>query len=132
MADTTATLSNYRQAPRKVSLVAGLIRNQPAAHALVLLEHLPKRASEPMAKLVRSAISNARQQGLNADDLVISRIEVGKGIVFKRMMPRARGRGAPIHKKTSNVRLTLTERPRKAKKAAVKKVKAAKPALADA
>lgn len=63
-------------------------------------------------------MSNARAKGMKQDDLVISRVEVGKGIVFKRMMPRARGRGAPIHKKTSNVRLTLSERPRKAKKAA--------------
>ena len=47
-----------------------------------------------------------------AEVLVVSRIEVGKGIVFKRMMPRARGRGAPIHKKTSNITLVLSEKAR--------------------
>ena len=128
MAETSATLSNYRQAPRKVGLIAGLIRNKPAAHALLELSHLPKRASEPMAKLIRSAISNARAKGMNADELVVSRIEVGKGIVFRRIMPRARGKGAMIRKKTTNITLTLAERPRKAKKASKRTAKAEAPA----
>lgn len=111
----TANLSNYRQAPRKVGLVAGLIRGKRLDQALIALETLPKRASLPMAKLVRSAVSNARAKGMNTDVLVISRIEVGKGIVFRRIMPRARGRGATIRHKTSNIRLVLSERPRQGK-----------------
>ncbi len=117
MAETTATLSNYRQAPRKVGLVAGLIRGKRVDSALIALELLPKRASLPVAKLVRSAVANARAKGLNTDELVISRVEVGKGIVFRRIMPRARGKGALIRHKTSNITLTLAERPRKAKPA---------------
>ena len=120
MAETTATLSNYRQAPRKVGLVAGLMRGKRVEQALIALEMLPKRAALPMAKLVRSAISNARAKGMNPDELVISRIEVGKGIVFRRIMPRARGRGAVIRHKTSNVRLTLAERKGKSKSQASK------------
>lgn len=115
MAETTATLSNYRQAPRKVGLLAGLIRGKRVEQALTALEVLPKRASLPMAKLLRSAVSNARAKGMKTDELVISRIEVGKGIVFRRIMPRARGKGAMIRHKTTNITLTLVERKGKSK-----------------
>lgn len=115
MNEATAKLSNYRQAPRKVALVADLIRGKRAEDALIALQMLSKRASDPMAKLVRSAIANARSKGLATDSLVISRIEVGKGLVIKRTMPRARGRGAPIRKKMSHITLTLTERQRSTK-----------------
>lgn len=104
MASATAKLSNYRQAPRKVRLVADLVRGKSAARALMLLETLPKRASLPMQKLIRSAVSNAKAP---AGDLYITKIEVNGGLVFKRMMPRARGRGAQILKRTSHVTLEL-------------------------
>lgn len=115
MANTKAKLSNYRQSPRKVRLVADLVRGKRAETALGLLSHLPKRAAEPMAKLIRSALSNARGKGLSANELVISRIEVGQGIVFKRFMPRARGKASPIRKKTSHITLELSPIPAKAK-----------------
>jgi large subunit ribosomal protein L22 len=113
MANATAKLSNYRQAPRKVRLLADLVRGKSAARALMLLETLPKRASAPMAKLIRSAVANAN--GASAADLYISKIAVNGGIVFKRMMPRARGRGAQILKRTSHVTIELS--PAGAKKA---------------
>lgn len=115
MATATAQLSNYRQAPRKVRLVADLVRGKTAQHALNLLANLPKRASDPMAKLIKSAVANAK---VPANELYISKIEVGGGVVFRRMMPRARGRGAPIKKRTSHIKLALETRP--AKKAAAK------------
>ena len=108
MATTSAKLSNYRQSPRKVRLIADLVRGKKAQVALALLTHLPKRGSEPMAKLIRSALANARSKGVSAQDLVISRIEVGQGIVFKRFMPRARGKASPIRKKTSHITLELS------------------------
>ncbi|HYF12747.1 MAG TPA: 50S ribosomal protein L22 [Candidatus Paceibacterota bacterium] len=108
MADATATLSNYRQAPRKVRLVADLIRGKDAAHALALLSTLPKRASEPMAKLLRSALANSKTT--QPENLIVSKIEVNGGIVFKRQMPRARGRASLIRKKTSHITLALKER----------------------
>jgi large subunit ribosomal protein L22 len=120
MATAKAQLSNYRQAPRKVRLVADLVRGKSAARALMLLDTLPKRASVPMAKLIRSAVANA--QGASASDLYISKIAVDGGIVFKRMMPRARGRGAQILKRTSHVVVELeTSAPKKAKAPKVKK-----------
>lgn len=119
MANATASLKNYRQAPRKVRLVADLVRGKRAEHALALLSMLPKRASDPMAKLIKSAVANAQHMngGSAVDNLVISKIEVNGGIVFKRSMPRARGRASAIRKKTSTVTLTLVGVEKKAKAA---------------
>ncbi|OGC81227.1 50S ribosomal protein L22 [Candidatus Adlerbacteria bacterium RIFCSPLOWO2_01_FULL_51_16] len=115
MANASAKLSNYRQSPRKVRLVADLVRGKRTDVALALLTHLPKRAAEPMAKLIRSALANARSKHVSSNELVISRIEVGQGIVFKRFMPRARGKASPIRKKTSHITLELSQ-PAPAKK----------------
>ena len=108
MTASTATLSNYRQAPRKVRLIADLVRGKSVQHALALLTMLPKRGSEPMAKLIKSAASNAKD--VSAADLYISKIEVNGGMVFKRMMPRARGKGAQILKPTSHITLSLARK----------------------
>ncbi len=105
MAIATAQLKNYRQAPRKVRLVADLVRGKSAERALSLLAMLPKRASLPMQKLIQSAVANAKD--VSAAELYISKIEVNGGIVFKRHMPRARGRAAEILKRTSHVSVSL-------------------------
>lgn len=110
MTAATAKLSNYRQAPRKVRLVADLVRGKSAERALALLSVLPKRAGDPLAKLIKSAVSNA---GVPASDLYISAIAVNGGMVFKRMMPRARGKGAPIRKKTSHITLSVSKKVQK-------------------
>ncbi len=115
MATATASLQNYRQSPRKVRLVADLVRGKTAEHALALLSALPKRAAEPMAKLIQSAVANAGIEG-GARNLVISTIEVNSGVVFRRSMPRARGRASAIRKKSSKI--TLTVGPKAPKKAA--------------
>jgi large subunit ribosomal protein L22 len=106
MASSTAHLKNYRQSPRKVRLVADLVRGKNVEHALALLSTLPKRASEPMEKLLRSAVSNA---GVTAGELYVDKIEVNGGIIFRRMMPRARGRGAMVKKKSSHITIALRD-----------------------
>lgn len=118
MTASTAKLSNYRQAPRKVRLLADLVRGKSAEHALALLANVPKRASEPMSKLIKSAIANATsKEGVSANDLYISKVEVNGGIVFKRHMPRARGRASQILKRTSHITLALSKKaPKKAAK----------------
>jgi large subunit ribosomal protein L22 len=116
MTAATAKLSNYRQAPRKVRLIADLVRGKSAPHALALLSHLPKRGSEPMSKLIKSAIANAKD--VPAADLYIQKIEVNGGIVFKRSMPRARGRASQILKRTSHITLSLAKKTPKKEKAA--------------
>lgn len=103
-----ATLSNYRQSPRKVRLVADVVRGKKADQALISLDFITKRTAEPMKKLILSALANAKNV-LNADkeDLYIKEIRVDEGAILKRIMPRARGRAGRINKRTSHVMLTL-------------------------
>ena len=107
-----AFLKNYRQSPRKVRLVAELIKGKRVAEALLLLDTLPKRASLPLKKLVDSAVSNASSNNslIAPKDLFVENITVNKGIVLKRIMPRARGSASRINKRTSHVFITLTEK----------------------
>ncbi len=135
----TATLKNYRQAPRKVRLIAGLIKGREAKEALTILRFTPKRASLPIVKLLESALSNVRNAGASdKDSFRIANMTVDKGVVMKRSMPRARGRAFPIKKRTSHVTITIErmETAPKAKKAvketktAVKKTVAVKKAPA--
>ncbi len=102
-----ASLYNYRQAPRKVRLVTDLIRGKDVVRAAAELQHLPKRASGPIAKLLASAVANAGQNNNVTDNLYIKTIRVDKGIILKRSMPRAMGRAFPIHKHSSHVMLEL-------------------------
>jgi large subunit ribosomal protein L22 len=102
-----ASLSDYRQSPRKVRLVVDLVRGKNVRDALTSLTFLDKRAALPIKKLIESAFANAKSQGADQESLVISKIEVNKGIVLKRMMPRARGSAARIKKRSSHVTLTL-------------------------
>ncbi len=118
-----AFLKNYRQSPRKVALVAELIKGKRVAEALIILDNLPKRASLPINKLLVSAISNAKNLGINEENLVVENVTVNKGIVLKRIMPRARGSASRINKRTSHVEITLSEKNSTKK---VKKVKTEK------
>ena len=113
----SAQLNNYRQSPRKVRLVTDMIRGKSVVNALIALEALPKRASLPISKLVRSALANAKAKGTAPEMLYVSHITVDKGIVMKRSMPRARGSASRINKRTSKVTLSLAEKkPKVAKK----------------
>lgn len=106
-----AFLKNYRQSPRKVRLVASLIRGKSVTDAENELNFLVKRAAEPFQKLMASAVANAKQNhGIDKDNLIVSEVTVDKGIVMKRMMPRAMGRGARINKRTSHLYIVLAER----------------------
>jgi large subunit ribosomal protein L22 len=120
-----AFLKNYRQSPRKVRLVADLIKSKRVADALLILDTLPKRASGPVETLLKSAIANAKQAGVEADNLYIENVTVNKGIVMKRSMPRARGSASRINKRTSHVMLTLIEKSVEKKEKIAKNTKAA-------
>ncbi len=102
-----ALLKNYRQAPRKVRLVVDAIRGKNIDRALLILSHMDKRAALPIQKLVKAAVRNAKEQGVEKEGLTIKRISVDKGHVFKKFMPRARGRATPIRKRTSHITLEL-------------------------
>jgi large subunit ribosomal protein L22 len=118
------------QAPRKVGLVAGLVRGRTVADALVILEHVPKRASLPVIKTIVSAKANAvNTHGLDGKTLVISTISVTVGTRLKRFKPASRGRALPYQKKSSNILVEVagSEKPKKvAAKPAVKPAKESK------
>jgi len=105
-----AFLKNYRQSPRKVRLVAELIKSKRVADAILILDTLPKRASGPVKTLLASAIANAKNAGVAIEGLYVENVTVNKGIVMKRSMPRARGSASRINKRTSHVMLTLVEK----------------------
>jgi len=116
-----AFLKNYRQSPRKVRLVADLIKSKRVAEAILILDTLPKRASGPIQGLLASAIANAKLAGINIDNLFIENITVNKGIIMKRSMPRARGSASRINKRTSHVMLSLIEKGTEKKEKEIKK-----------
>jgi large subunit ribosomal protein L22 len=102
-----STLDNHNQSPRKVRLVADLVKGKKVPAALVALDFLPKRAAEPMKKLIASAAANAKNQGQNPDELVVKGIIVESAGMMKRYMPRAFGRASVIRRKKSRVKVTL-------------------------
>ena len=116
-----AFLKNYRQSPRKVRLVAGLVKGKDVAEAIAELDFLAKRAGLPIKKLLLSAVANAKNMGKDLENLFIKELRVDKGITMKRMMPRAMGTGHRINKRTSHLNLLLGEKVAKIKKS--KKVK---------
>jgi len=106
-----AFLKNYRQSPRKVRAVAGLIRGKNVDQALAELSFLAKRASDPMKKLLLSAVANAQANfNVSKENLIVKELRVDKGIVMKRMMPAAMGTGHRINKRTSHIMIVLGEK----------------------
>lgn len=131
MAEEVFTVRAYAkgvdQTPRKVSLVAALVRNRTVADALVILEHVPKRAALPVKKVIESAKANAmNNHGLDAKSLVITTLSVTTGPRLRRFKPASRGRALPFEKKTSHILVVVsgTEKPKK-KPAAAKTSEAA-------
>ena len=125
-----AFLKNYRQSPRKVRLVATLLKGKKVDEAIAELDFLAKSAGLPIKKLLLSAVANAKQMGIEKENLFIKELRVDKGIVMKRMMPAAMGTGHRINKRTSHLSLLLAEKVIPVKKSKAIKVK--KPASAKA
>lgn len=107
----TAELNNLRIAPRKVRLVTDLVRGLDVSLAAQQLENTVKGASEPVRKLLASAVANGENNfGLDKDNLYIFDIAVGAGPMLKRWMPKAYGRAGQILKRTSKIKIVLEER----------------------
>lgn len=108
--------------PRKCRKVTDLVRGKDANQAEVQLKYLSKRSSDPILRLLNSAIASAEHNhNLDKDNLFISEIYVDEGPTLKRWMPRAFGRTYPIMKRTSHITLILDEKVKgKKKKTAVK------------
>ncbi len=97
------------QAPRKVALVASLVRRRTVADALVILAHTPKRSALPVIKAIESAKANAvNTHGLDGKTLIISTLSVTAGARLKRFKPASRGRALPFQKKSANILVEVT------------------------
>jgi len=118
----TAKLRRLRISPRKVRMVADLVRRKPAAQAINILKFAPKKAVGPVAKLLNSAIANAKGNDMKESELFIKKITVDEGPKLKRWRARAMGRANTILKRTSHITIVLGEmkdqkpKPSKAKK----------------
>ena len=111
MTEVKAKLNYLRIAPRKVRLVADLIRGQEAKKALTILQFTNKKAAKHLTKLIKSAIANAVNNfQLQEENLYIAKLLVNEGPKLKRWRPRARGRAYEIQKKTSHITLILKEK----------------------
>ncbi|MFZ3054437.1 MAG: 50S ribosomal protein L22 [Minisyncoccales bacterium] len=101
-------LKHLHIAPRKARLVADLVRGKKAEEAQTILSFAVKKASDPILKLLNSALANAKStKNVPASDLFISKITIDEGPAGKRVLPKSRGRGEIIKKKTSHVTLVL-------------------------
>jgi len=108
--EARAYLRGVRIAPRKVQIVLDLIRNKPTDIALATLKNTPKAASEPIMKLLNSAIANAENNhNMDKNHLFVSECFATQGMTMKRIRPRAQGRAFRINKKSSNITLVVKE-----------------------
>ena len=110
-----ATLSNYRQSPRKVRLVANTIRGKSIEQARNLLTFQTQKSSPDVLKLLNSAVANAHQKGFEEATLFVQKIAVDKGLVMRRFKPMARGRAASFRRTMSILTLELGTRVSKTK-----------------
>ncbi|MEK7126354.1 MAG: 50S ribosomal protein L22 [Patescibacteria group bacterium] len=102
-----ATLKSHNQPPRKVRLVTELVKGKKIPAALAILQFLPKRASEQVAKLIRSAAASAKEKGENPDNMIVKSIIVESAGMLKKYMPRAMGRATLIRRRKSRMIVTL-------------------------
>ena len=113
MATAKATLSNFRQAPRKMRMVADAVRGKKVADALVSLEFMAKKASLPIRTLISSAVANAKELDIPTENLVVKTIKVDSGKIMYRRRPAAHGSAHPIRKRTSAIFIELGDAPSK-------------------
>ncbi|MFB2554676.1 50S ribosomal protein L22 [Herbiconiux liangxiaofengii] len=113
MVESIARVRHIRVTPMKARRVVNLIRGRQAVEALAILKFAPQGASEPVYKLVASAIANARVKAdaansyLDEQDLVVAKAFVDEGTTLKRFQPRAQGRAFRINKRTSHITIVL-------------------------
>lgn len=122
-----AIAKGVRMSPRKVGVVAALVRGRTVADALTILEHVPRRSALDVLKTVKSAAANAdHNHNYKPDTLRIVEISVTPGPRLKRFRPAAHGRALPFQRKTSHIRVVVDgeiRAPKKPAKAAEKEAK---------
>ena len=106
-----ASLRNVRISPKKVNLVAELVRTADLDQALATLEFTPKKAAQILYKVVASAKANAEtNNNAKSEDLFIKEIKISKGMTIKRFIPISRGRAHPINKFCSHIHVILADK----------------------
>lgn len=117
-----AIAKGVRMSPRKVGVVASLVRGRSVEDAIVILSHAPRRAALPIKKVIESAKANAdHNHNLKPDTLQIVSIQVSPGPRFKRYRPAAHGRALPFQRRTSHIHVVVDGEARAPKKPAAKK-----------
>ncbi|GIW42868.1 MAG: 50S ribosomal protein L22 [Candidatus Binatia bacterium] len=111
--EARSVVKYLRISPRKLRLVADLVRGVPVEQALKVLEFTPKRGARMIAKALRSAVANAESASarLDVDSLRVAVIRVDGGPTLKRFLPRAHGRATPIRKRTSHLTIVVSDQP---------------------
>ncbi len=123
----TASLQNHRISPRKVRLVADMIRGKNVILAKTILTNASKKAKHPIHDLLDSAIANAlHNHKIDSENLFVQEIRVDQGFVMKRSMPVSRGSAHPIKKRTSHISIILAPRVKAVKPVAKTAVKSKK------
>jgi large subunit ribosomal protein L22 len=109
--EAQAILRNIRVSPRKLNLVAALIRGRTAQDAVATLTFSKRRIAQTVKKTLESAIANAENNHqLDVDRLVVSRAEVGRSVVMKRFHARGRGRASRVEKWFSHLKIVVAEK----------------------
>jgi len=104
-----AIQKSIRMSPRKLRLVADAARKLTPSEAIEMLPYLRKRAAVPLHKTIVSAVANAKQKGVNPDQLVFKEIQIGEGPTLKRGRPVSKGAWHPVMKRTSRIRIIVTD-----------------------
>lgn len=107
-----AILRSIRISPKKVNLVAKLIRGKPAQWAIDYLQFTPKHSARPLMQTLKSAVANAEENfKQEKKDLIVSKVIVNEGFTLKRFRPASRGRSQPIRKRTTHITIEVSVRP---------------------
>jgi large subunit ribosomal protein L22 len=104
-----ASLRGAKMSARKMRIIADLVRGEAVGDALVQLAFQRRAAAKPLRILLDSAVANAAEKGLNVDKLVVEEIQIHKGAMGRRYMPRAHGRATRIRKQSAHVDVSLIE-----------------------
>jgi large subunit ribosomal protein L22 len=104
-----ASLKNIRVSPRKARLVVDTVRGQDVSQAIDSLAFMPQRTAPALRKLLLSAVANAKESGVDVDELFVKKAWVDEGKKLHRWLPRAHGRATPIKKRSSTITVILDE-----------------------
>lgn len=116
-----AVAKGVHMSPRKIGVVASLVRGRTVADAITILEHTPRRAAGPIKKVIESARANAgHNHNLKPETLQLVSITVTPGPRFKRYRPAAHGRALPFQRRTSHISVIVDGEARASKKPAAK------------